>query len=201
MNPMKFDPAKFNLLPDHFEHQSLLHGIKHTYRVMCHVLFLGRAINRDRETKLAFCAAFIHDMSRLHDGFCTMHGLRASEDKLPVFKEFFLSQGVNLYEIEEIKTAVRNHSEGFELPEDHPFRKTCSLLKDADALDRIRLGEKNLDPSYLRFAITPQLVPYAKELYFKSEWEPINRFADMLRIAELAFSESQSDSNLFNPEE
>lgn len=199
MNPKKFDPAKFNLLPEHFEHQSLLHGIKHTYRVMCHVLHLGRALNLEREARLAFCAAFIHDMSRMHDGFCTMHGLRASEDKLPVFKEFFLSQGLNQYEIEEIKTAVRNHSEGFELPKDHPFWLTTSLLKDADALDRIRLGEDNLDPSYLRFANTSGFITFAHELFFKSDHEPIRGFTDMLEIAEVAYNLLHPGSNQIYP--
>ena len=178
-----FDPGKFTLLQGHFEHNSLLHGINHTYRVMCHVLYLGKKLRWERETRLAFCAAFIHDMSRLHDGYCIKHGLWAAQDKLPVFTEFFHSQGANSFEIEEIKAAVTNHSEGFELPADHRFRKTTALLKDADALDRIRLGEKNLDPAFLRFDFTIQFVPFANALFHHSDHLKIAKFDQMLEVA------------------
>lgn len=163
-----FDPGKFILNKGHFEHQSLLHGIHHTYRVMCHCLYLGHTIKAMREMRLAFCAAFIHDMARKHDGYCTKHGEWAAEHKLPVFTEFFLSQGVNHYEIEEIRSAVKYHSERFDPPQGDPFWKTTALLKDADALDRIRLGTTNLNPAFLRFRETGLLIPFAAELYARS---------------------------------
>jgi hypothetical protein len=179
-----FDPGKFNLNQGHFDHSSLLHGISHTYRVMCHVLFLGKNLGWERETRLAFCAAFIHDMSRKHDGYCTKHGYWSMCDKLPVFTEFFLSQGANTYEIKEIGTAVRNHSEGFELSPDHPFYKTTALLKDADALDRIRLGQNNLDPAFLRLKATAKFIPFAIELFRNSDHRKIVLFSDMRSIAD-----------------
>ena len=105
-------------------------------------------------------------------------------DKLPVFTEFFLSQGANTYEIKEIGTAVRNHSEGFDLSPDHPFYKTTALLKDADALDRIRLGENNLDPTFLRLKATAKFIPFAIELFRNSDHRKIALFSDMISIAE-----------------
>jgi hypothetical protein len=183
MKPTGFDPGKFILSESYFDHQSLLHGINHTYRVMCHVTLLGEKLEWERETRLAFCAAFIHDMARKHDGYCSKHGLWSTENKLPVFAEFFMSQGANAYEIDEIGTAVRNHSEGFELPKDHPFWKTTALLKDADALDRIRLGQGNLDVSYLRLDITHAFIPFANALYFSTSDIPVNSFTKMLAIA------------------
>lgn len=179
-----FDPEKFNLNQGHFDHDSLLHGINHTYRVMCHVLFLGKKLGWERETRLAFCAAFIHDMSRKHDGYCTKHGYWSMRDKLPVFTEFFLSQGANTYEIKEIGTAVQNHSEGFDLSPDQPFYKTTALLKDADALDRIRLGENNLNPTFLRLKATTKFIPFATELFRKSDNRKILLFSDMKFIAD-----------------
>lgn len=183
MKPTGFDPGKFILNESHFDHQSFLHGINHTYRVMCHVFLLGERLKWERETRLAFCAAFIHDMSRMHDGYCIHHGLWSSEKKLPVFTEFFMSQGANAYEVEEIKTAARNHSEGFELPTDHAFWKTTALLKDADALDRIRLGSGNLDPSYLRLEPTIYFIPFAHELFFSTSDRKVNSFSEMYAIA------------------
>ncbi|MGB4205975.1 MAG: HD domain-containing protein [Bacteroidales bacterium] len=184
MEKPTFNPGEFKLHQSHFESKSALHGIKHTYRVMCHVLVLGNKMKWERETRLAFCAAFIHDMSRIHDGYCTNHGLWAAQHKLPLFTEFFKSQGINNYEIEEIGVAVQNHSERFELEKDHKFRKTTALLKDADALDRIRLGENNLDPSYLRLSYTKGMIPFARDLYFASETREINDFNDILKLAE-----------------
>ena len=189
MKQPTFDPGKFNLRQSHFESFSLLHGIKHTYRVMCHVLLLGKKMEWDRETRLAFCAAFIHDMSRLHDGYCTNHGLWSARNKLPVFTEFFQSQGINLYEIEEIRMAVQNHSESYELNKDHAFWKTTALLKDADALDRIRLGEDNLNPDFLRLKYTAQMIPFANALYFGSDNKDIVLFNDMFRLAESVLAE------------
>ncbi|MBE0662637.1 MAG: HD domain-containing protein [Bacteroidales bacterium] len=183
MKPLGFDPGKFILNESHFDHQSLLHGINHTYRVMCHVMLLGEKLEWERETRLAFCAAFIHDMARKHDGYCSKHGLWSTENKLPVFAEFFMSQGANAYELEEIGTAVRNHSEGFELHKDHAFWKTTALLKDADALDRIRLGHGNLNVTYLRLDPTPTFIPLANDLYFSTSDILVKSFTNMLEIA------------------
>ncbi|MDP2423392.1 MAG: HD domain-containing protein [Bacteroidales bacterium] len=177
-----FDPEKFCLHPGHFDNQSNLHGINHTYRVMCHVLYLGQALLFEREIKLAFSAAFIHDMSRKHDGFCQHHGLWASRQKLPLFKDFFLSQGINSFQLEEISASVRNHSEGFDLQKNDPFWKTAALLKDADALDRIRLGVGNLRIEFLRFPATEQFVPFANALFQSSDQHQINSFSQMFAL-------------------
>lgn len=184
MKHPQFDPLKFNLQPGHFDHQSKLHGINHTYRVMCHCLYLGKTLELERETRLAFCAAFIHDMSRRHDSYCTEHGYWSSRDKLPEFSDFFKSQGINTYEIEEIKVAVRNHSEGYELEKNNPFYTTASLLKDADALDRIRLGQNNLDTDYLRFKATHAFIPFARALFYATSDKVIVLFSDILNVAE-----------------
>ena len=46
---------------------------------------------------------------------------------------------------------------------DHPHFDLVALLKDADALDRVRLGD--LDVSRLRFAQARQMVDFAQELF------------------------------------
>ncbi len=71
---MKFDYKSFKLSHDFFNHPSTIHGINHTCRVMYHVLNIGRMAGLDHEIHLAFCAAFIHNMSSLHDGYCTKRG-------------------------------------------------------------------------------------------------------------------------------
>ena len=148
----------FKLKSEYFDFDSRWHGIEHTYNVMSNVLKLGALLNDKRETNLAFCAAFIHDMARKDDGYCTMHGEWASEKKLDKFSEFFISQGVASKDFPIIKTAVKWHSLTEELDENHPHYFVTSILKDADALDRVRFGVDALDVNYLRFKESITLV-------------------------------------------
>ena len=83
------DITKFKLKQEYFDHVSSIHGISHTYRVMCHTRFIGEAAGLNRETEIALCAAYIHDLARKHDGYCNQHGLWSARDKLPQFCGFF----------------------------------------------------------------------------------------------------------------
>ena len=168
INTLNIDISKFNLKEEYFETHSWLHGIKHTYRVMCNCLVLGDKLGLTRETKLAFFGAFIHDMGRQHDGYCTEHGRWAIELKFDNFKDLFIENGVNLNDLEEIKTAVINHSMHPDISKDHPHYTTTAILKDADALDRIRMGRFNLNKKFLRFQETIELISYARKLYYKT---------------------------------
>jgi len=150
---------------------------------MCHVLVLGKRMNLVHQTLLAFCAALVHDMARTHDGFCIMHGPRAAKHKVPEFIPLFKKYGLTPDDINVIKTAVSNHSQYFELKKDHPHYLVTSLLKDADALDRIRLGEGNLNTKYLRHEVTLELKDFSRNLYIESEQITVSSFAEMLNIA------------------
>jgi len=163
---MVISPDNFILKEHYFDFTSSLHDTGHTYRVMCNSLVLGRRLKLWRESRLALCAAFIHDMARKHDGKCTMHGAWAAEEKLPLFQELFLSVGVMPNEIEEIRIAVTNHSLPEELLSSHEHFVTTAILKDADALDRIRLGDNNLKPNFLRFGESLELIPFSERLYY-----------------------------------
>ena len=50
----------------------------------------------------------------------------------------------------------------------HSHYRLTALLKDADALDRVRLGNGDLKPSYLRHTQAHALIPYATALYHAS---------------------------------
>ncbi len=176
----RIDPEDFNLTQDAFDHQSKVHGVGHVYRVMYHCLRLGLLLNKIEEARLAFFAAYLHDLCRKHDGRCIHHGLWAAESKLPLYADLFIQQGASLQDLEMIKTAITWHSEPEELPAEHPSWNVTSLLKDADALDRIRLGENDLDPNYLRFELSKTRIGLAKDLYFASYGKPISRFAEII---------------------
>ncbi len=179
------DYKLFNLNKSNFDQDSIIHGINHTYRVMCLVLYIGHAAGLKRDVLLAFCAAYIHDFARKHDGYCDQHGLWAAQSKLPEYDSFFKSIGIDEKEIEIISIAVKNHSESMELEAHHNAYNTTALLKDADALDRIRLGEDNLDTTFLRFNESLKLITFAKQLYFETRYIKICSFVEILKIAKL----------------
>ena len=175
--------SRFNLEEGYFDHQSNLHGIKHTYRVMTHCLILGHRLGHEHEGKVAFCAAYIHDMARKNDRTCHGHGRWSAETKLPIFTPFFNSIGISGNDIEAIKTAVTWHSLPDEIEEGHKFDRTVALLKDADALDRVRLNPAYFDLHYLRFPDTKNLVQYAEKLYRATNDSDFKLFSDYLSLA------------------
>lgn len=168
-----------------FSHPSQLHGIGHTYRVMVLAHTLSEAIQRPDIQRPAVAAAFIHDMAREHDGYCTNHGRWAAERVFPLHEKLFRSLGVDPKHFENIKAAVSNHSLPHDLEKSNPAYITSAILKDADALDRIRLSESNLDVSFLRFPESWELIPFARELYFMGRNVKFHNFAEVLEFAEL----------------
>lgn len=176
--------SEFNLNERQFNHLSRLHGILHTYRVMIHVLRLGLASGKTAEARLAFFAAYIHDMARTHDGYCTRHGADSANTKLPLYRDLFIENGAGLSDLLIIGKTVTMHSLGTELNRDDPDWFTIALLKDADALDRIRLGEDDLNPAYLRLPETHACIGYARNLFYKTDSGVFPDFTGMLNTAD-----------------
>ena len=171
-----------NLLPKEisplwFDHPSKIHGIAHTYRVMFWTHILSTRLIENPFAKwhptipteqitqaalLAFKAAIIHDLSRTHDGICFSHGKRAAENKRWVLDEFFGNVDDPGWEL--IARAVKLHC-----TRDKPLKPNLddlvlAILKDADALDRVRIGEKP-HPSYIRLPITEQYIDIADKFF------------------------------------
>jgi hypothetical protein len=184
----RIEPDDFNLDPDSFDHQSKIHGIGHVYRVMFHCLKLGLTLELLDEARLAFFAAFIHDLSRKHDGRCTEHGKWAAAEKLILFETLFAKYGIDDTSKDHIRAAIINHSLPGELPKDHPSWTVTAILKDADALDRIRLGENDLDPRYLRFSETINRIWLARELYYATSGKSITRFSEIISVGNMVDS-------------
>lgn len=188
MNRIKaFEPyalqGRLDLSSHDFAHQSEIHGVLHTYRVMTHCLAIGQYTGYVFEANLALCAAFIHDLERTHDGYCTMHGEAAAKNRYPEFIPLFRDMGVLTSQDEIVKTAVAMHSVPEELPANHRAAKVTAILKDADALDRIRLGADNLNVDFLRFPVSAKLVAPAIKLYHITEKQRCIRFAEVLDLA------------------
>ena len=127
-----------------FRHSSELHGVRHTQRVHIHARRLASLLEWPAaDTHLLLQAALWHDIGRRHDGFEPEHGgnsvLRA--------RELGLTQNLSAAEAALIEFAMRQHSledaRGEEaadaLSEPECALAILRLLKDADALDRVRL--------------------------------------------------------------
>lgn len=182
-NKYKIDYTKFNLSSEQFDHPSRIHGIKHTYRVMIHCLRLGLITGKLAEAKNAFFGAYIHDMARMHDGYCTKHGADAAKFKLQLYIDLFIRNGAIEDDLKTIQQIVTWHSLPNEPSRDHKIWPTLALLKDADALDRIRLGEHDLNPNYLRHQETIKAIIFGEELFYNTDKISISTFTEVLEKA------------------
>jgi HD superfamily phosphodiesterase len=171
------------LKEDYFDCRSNLHGLGHTYRVMYNCCCLGEALMLEKERDLAVCAAFIHDMARRHDGWCQLHGSWSAERKFPLFIQFFRKAGIDEKDFDTIRRAVKNHSEPFEYDSHDPDYLVTAILKDADALDRVRLGDGNLNPDYIRLRQTHGLIAFAYRLYEATRNISIPGFTGLVQVA------------------
>lgn len=177
-------PANFRIEDSWFDHPSRLHGKGHTLRVMilADALFsraypLYEASNETLYRNL-MTAALIHDLARKHDGFCLEHGLWARQSKRPIAEKYFLGFSLEEADWEAIGSAIEAHARPDPAVKS-PGGSLTALLKDADGLDRVRLGYPP-DPSYFRHPFTESLLDYAWELLPREESELERELAALL---------------------
>lgn len=165
------------LLPDEslFTHNPRgIHGVGHVRRVMMHARNLVVALNDPLAWPSLRAAVYLHDIARTHDGRCEKHGADAIAKlmKLPHEQQWLAKHGVNPERWPAIFTAVTWHCLPFELPREHPHRQLTAMLKDADALDRVRLGgdrKEGLNFRFLRFPESLDMVGFAHELFAQDQ--------------------------------
>jgi HD superfamily phosphodiesterase len=166
---------------DWFWRWSSLHGVCHTQRVHIHAQRLTEELEwpaEDRE--LVLCAALWHDIGRLGDGIEPGHGASSVQradmlgltSALPDADAAIARFAILRHSLSD--AGAREHAEGLAEAADPALRLTDPeralrvlwLLKDADALDRVRLrfGEM-ADPRQLRNPPSIQLIGFAKALF------------------------------------
>lgn len=154
-------------LPEHFRHPSRIHGHAHVARVMVHALRLIEATGWEQEAARLWAAVYLHDLERTHDGVCHRHGADAVTrwQTQPALQLHIMSGGVQPEDYDAIALAVELHClpDSEMPPRDHPDWPLVALLKDADGLDRVRLGD--LDPSCLRLPESREMVAFAQKLF------------------------------------
>lgn len=161
-------------------HDSDIHGVGHMTRVLilqeliCDGLERrGVAVNRE----VTRYAAMAHDVGRVDDGLDLEHGTRSAE-----WIALNCANRMSPETLDAVTYCVHWH-----VPPDSeaPVMTTeLQVLKDADGLDRVRLGD--LDSSYLRTAPARELIDVAKRLYDESmpedSFESVMAAARVLRL-------------------
>jgi len=174
------DPAWFRRASG-YDASASIHGLGHTRRVMIHALAIAQAegfLGWEQEALIR--AVLWHDIGRTDDSADYYHGAKSAGKVLALG----LHQGLEPLVYETALFAITHHSgsephgeraarrlEFFQprggsfrrvlIPEDSALR-VFRALKDADALDRVRLGD--LDESYLRFPSSRERVDLASAL-------------------------------------
>jgi hypothetical protein len=152
-------------MPALFRHFSTLHGQAHVTRVMVHATRLVELTGQHALAPRVWASVFLHDLERTHDGVCHRHGADAAR-RLREDAELqarLVEAGLTPADVPAIEAAVTAHSAPKEVSRDHDHWALIALLKDADGLDRVRLGD--LDVRYLRHPEARGMVDFAQALF------------------------------------
>lgn len=160
-----YSRVRFNM-PD-----SEIHAAAHCERVLLYALIIGEEIFGDDEralTSLAHASVF-HDTRREDEYLDTGHGARAA-----VYYRSFCENNPDVEYMPEAALMMRYHDIedrrgkiGIErdyhgsLPK---MFKLYDIFKDADALDRWRLGNRGLDPKFLRTQPAKRMMQFSKRI-------------------------------------
>ena len=149
-----------------------LHGVGHTQRVLAHAEALAAEIGLNLlEATAVRKAALWHDIGRVHDGPDWTHGMlsvtkvleRGLHDGItPAILDlaFFAMEHHSMWDrVGDARAAVR--------PDAAAAQRVLWVLKDADGLDRVRLGD--LDPTQLRLVCSRARVDLAHDLWRRRE--------------------------------
>lgn len=171
--------------------KSPYHGIDHMLRVVVlqevitdRLLETGRIKPGEVDREALRWAARVHDTQRVSDIVDKEHAEKAVE-----LLRQILPPEMSQQTREKIYRLVQLHDEDISGMEDVPIE--LAILKDADALDRIRLIKKlpritpqgvikriGLDPDRLRFDESRELIPFAESLFAESTKDEERRVDD-----------------------
>ncbi len=157
-------------LEEHKYYPSKVHGIEHTSRVMLLATILTKLDDiSPKEKRLIITAARYHDIGRIDDTESKEHG-QYGKDKIEnekLLEEFSKSdRKIIEFAIEQHSLSKEENQRALEkLPfwQREKYSVVLNYLKDADALDRVRIANKSaqLDPNRLRSKSAKQLVDFS----------------------------------------
>lgn len=151
--------------------ESVIHAYGHCERVLLYALMIGHSLFGDDNealTCLAHAAVF-HDTRRLDDYLDTGHGARAAV----YYKEYCQDNSLIDFHLESAflmryhdlddKLGIKAINKEFKTDVARVL-KMYDIFKDADALDRWRLGSRGLDTRFLRTEEAKSLVGFSRKL-------------------------------------
>lgn len=165
INPIALPLERLAPLPEDFRHPSRIHGQEHVSRVMIHAFLLLELTQQQHLATTLWASVYLHDLARTHDGLCYRHGGDAAR-RFPEFLSVFRNAGVDELEDPSVRVAVSWHAVPREMQRSNRYAPLVHLLKDADGLDRVRLGD--LNPRYLRHPQSHGLVAFAEALFART---------------------------------
>lgn len=161
-------------------YSSIIHGLYHSEKVFMYSFILAKKLGLSQdECEILLDAALYHDCGRIHNAEESFHGyvsaIKVEEERIlsdkPIYKNndnFRLLQAIiDIHSQNDNRERI--NFDNYELPEEmYPvYTKLYSILKDADALDRKRFYDssvESLDPRFLRFKESHELIDFAKHL-------------------------------------
>lgn len=149
-------------------YKSEMHGFNHNVRVSLFVLILSSSESITKEDlAILLEAAKYHDTGRNNDNDDIEHGHRSAS----IIS--FLSTKYSEEDMAYLKAIVEAHSipdsdkdkmiPKYKLQDVNRYHRLLDVLKDSDALDRVR--NDDLDPRFLRTGRAKELVSFAYELF------------------------------------
>ena len=157
-------------------YESWMHGAGHIERVMLLSAILAwKAGFSTADTELLLLAASYHDIGRVDDSRDPAHGRRSAEmlfsdprfarrmESIPEEGRRALLAAVEAHSLSDGDRNTAAAHWGADTAPGSMFQRLATALKDADNLDRVRLGD--LDTKHLRTPAAVALVPFADGLY------------------------------------
>lgn len=146
-----------------------IHTQGHCERVLMHALRIGDARQvTDRQLQALAMASIFHDTRRKDNYLDTGHGARAAayykafcaDHELPFLPETY--EAICFHDRDDAmgEEDIREHAGA----DAAPWIEVYHIFKDADALDRLRLGTWCLDPKYLRTPEAKTMIAFAQHL-------------------------------------
>lgn len=151
--------------------ESPVHAMPHCERVLLHALTIAHSElpgDKDAAEILALASVF-HDTRRFDDYIDAGHGARAAvyyEDYCKSHPEIpYHSAAGMIMRYHDMADNQGIEAIGKQYPTDAArVKKLYAIFKDADALDRFRLGDDGLDPNYLRTESSKKMIDSARAL-------------------------------------
>jgi len=146
-------------------HVTELHSPLHSARVLCLALLLGRLHKLSHKEMNNLATAIVyHDLGRIDDSVDDLHGKRGAE----IFLSNKVSRGIDKKTISFlIEYHCLDDNVGYEFIKNNfddceRVLLLYNIIKDADALDRVRFGKYGLNMSYLRLSESRKMTLIAR---------------------------------------